>query len=200
MSSSPDTCNLQRRAFLAGMAALLLLPCLPGCRSQSPLTIAAHLRPGYELLFLARREGWLPAGITLLETAAATDSMKALENGTAHAAALTLDEVLQARSKGIPLTAVLVFDISAGADLVMARPDIRSLANLANRRIGVEDTALGAYVLHLVLHQPCQYKPCSLWPEPVLWSSAAGRAYPQSGDNRIHNPGQTGFSMATGGL
>lgn len=153
MSSSPDSCNLQRRAFLAGLAALLLLPCLPGCRSKGPLTIAAHLWPGYELLFLARREGWLPTGITLLETAAATDSMKALENGTAHAAALTLDEVLQARGRGIPLTVVLVFDVSAGADVVMARPDIRSLAGLANRRIGVEDTALGAYVLHLVLQQ-----------------------------------------------
>lgn len=72
MSSSPDTCNLQRRAFLAEMAALLLLPGLPGCRSKAPLTIAAHIWPGYELLFLARREGWLPSGIALLETAAAT--------------------------------------------------------------------------------------------------------------------------------
>jgi NitT/TauT family transport system substrate-binding protein len=153
MSSPPDSCNLQRRAFLAGMATLLLLPYLQGCRSKGPLTIAAHLWPGYELLFLARREGWLPTGIALLETAAATDSMKALENGTAHAAALTLDEVLQARGKGIPLTVVLVFDVSAGADLVMAGPGISSLANLANKRIGVEDTALGAYMLHLVLTQ-----------------------------------------------
>ncbi len=153
MSPAHDTCNLQRRAFLAGMAALLLLPGLPGCRSKGPLTIAAHIWPGYELLFLARREGWLPADIALLETAAATDSLQALEKGTAHAAALTLDEVLQARGKGIPLTVVLVFDISAGADVVMVRPDIRSLAGLANKRIGVEDTALGAYVLHLVLQQ-----------------------------------------------
>jgi NitT/TauT family transport system substrate-binding protein len=153
MPLTPDDCNLQRRAFLAGMAALLLLPGLPGCRSKAPLTIAAHIWPGYELLFLARREGWLPSGIALLETAAATDSLQALEKGTAHAAALTLDEVLLARSKGIPLTVVLVFDVSAGADMVMVRPGINSPAGLANRRIGVEDTALGAYVLHLVLQQ-----------------------------------------------
>lgn len=153
MSSGLGACTVQRRAFLVGLAALLLGPYLPGCRSKLPLTIAAHVWPGYELLFLARREGWLPSGIALLETATATDSLKALQSGTAHAAALTLDEVLQARGSGIPLTVVLVLDISAGADVVMARPGITSLADLAGKRIGVEDTALGAYVLHLVLQQ-----------------------------------------------
>jgi len=116
------------------------------------LTIASHVWPGYELMFLARSEGWLPDGsIRLLETTSATRSMLALREGRAHGAALTLDEVLLMRAEGIPLTVVLVFDISAGADVVLSRPAIHELQNLRGRSIGAETTALGALMLTRLL-------------------------------------------------
>lgn len=140
-----------RRTALGILAATGLLPLLGGC-SSSPLKIAAHPWPGYELLFLAQREGWLTEKLVKLQTtASASESLQALANGSADAAALTLDEMLKARGNGIPLTAVLVFDLSAGADVVMARPGITSLRQLAGKRIGVEQSALGALVLQLTL-------------------------------------------------
>lgn len=150
LSSLPDHhCN--RRTVLKLLGAAGLLPLLEGCSSR-PLKIAAHPWLGYELLFLARQEGWLQGGnVQLIETASATDSLQALSNGTADAAALTLDEMLEARGSGIPLTAVLIFDSSSGADVVMARPGISSIQQLAGKRIGVEQSALGALVLQLTL-------------------------------------------------
>lgn len=103
-------------------------------------------------MFLARREGWLaPADLSFLETVSATASLAALASNQADAAALTLDEVFRAREQGIALHIVLVFDISAGADMLLSRPEIKDLADLAGKRIGVEQTALGALMLHKIL-------------------------------------------------
>lgn len=147
------TMNTDRRNILRALSAAALLPLLNACDAQSKkLVIASHVWPGYELMFLARREGWLPAELlNLLETASATDSLAALAEGRADGAALTLDEVLRARADGIQLTIILVFDISAGADVVLARPNIHTPADLAGKRIGVENTALGAFVLYKML-------------------------------------------------
>ncbi|MBU0593154.1 MAG: ABC transporter substrate-binding protein [Gammaproteobacteria bacterium] len=143
-----------RRNILRALSTAALLPLLNACGAQQsrPLVVASHVWPGYELMFLARREGWLPAeSLNLLETVSATASLAALADGKADGAALTLDEVLRARAEGIRLTIVLVFDISAGADVVLARPNIHTLADLAGKRIGVEKTALGELVLHKLL-------------------------------------------------
>ncbi len=141
-----------RRHLLRNLGILPLLPFFPACQPAEPLTIASHVWPGYELMFLARGEGWLPEGaIRLLETTSATRSMLALREGRAHGAALTLDEVMLMRAEGIPLTVVLVFDISAGADVILSRLLIRELRDLRGKRIAAETTALGAVMLTRLL-------------------------------------------------
>ncbi|HEX5364782.1 MAG TPA: ABC transporter substrate-binding protein [Gallionella sp.] len=138
-----------RRGFLALLSAAVLWTGLPGCRkSPHPLRVAAHIWPGYEFMFLAQREGFLDGGlVTLRETASSTESMKALADGEVDAAALTLDEVLRARAIGVRLSVVLVFDISAGADVLLGRAPIRQLGEIKGKRIGVEEGALGALML-----------------------------------------------------
>ncbi len=149
--SSLSAIPCSRRTMLGGLAVAGFLPLLGGCQN-TPLRIAAHSWPGYELLYLARQEGWLaPDQAQLIETGSASQSLQALRKGAAEGAALTLDELLSARASGMPLTAVLVFDVSAGADLVMARPGINSIKQLHGARIGVEQTALGALVLQMTL-------------------------------------------------
>lgn len=103
-------------------------------------------------MFLARDEGWLgSADIELQSTSDASHSLDLLRNGAVDGAALTLDEVLRARDAGIPLTVVLVFDVSAGADKVIARHPLARLSDLRGQRIGVELTAVGALVLRQLL-------------------------------------------------
>jgi len=146
--------NLTRRRLLLSIAGFPVLSSLASCELSAtpPLIISSHIWPGYELMFLARQENWLPAtGLTLNETSSATASMNALVAGEVDGAALTLDEVLRARAKGIQLSIVLVFDVSAGADVVLVRPDIQTLAELEGKRIGVEQSALGALMLHKLL-------------------------------------------------
>jgi NitT/TauT family transport system substrate-binding protein len=146
--------NISRRLFLRALTTVAAIPLLSKCSlAEKPLIIASHVWSGYELMFLARREGWLLANsVTLIETLSATDSIQALWNATVHGAALTLDEVLRVRAQGIPLTCVLVFDVSAGADMVLVKNETGSLAELAGKRIGFEKSALGSLMLYKLLH------------------------------------------------
>ena len=145
---------MNRRTFLAHMAsipALAAAPWLSGCASPRPLEVGIIPWIGYEPLYLAREFNWLPAGVQLHDGKDARDTLTALYAGQIDAACLTLDETLHARAAGMPLTAVLVFDVSAGADVVLARPAIRKLADLAGKRLGVEQNAVGALVLGKLL-------------------------------------------------
>ena len=146
--------DLRRRHCLSLIRSLGLFcaaPWLSGCLPERPLTVGIHPWIGYETLYLAREFGWLPDDVWLREGKTAGDSMAAVQAGLADAACLTLDETLRARSYGLPLAVALVFDVSVGADKVLARPGLRRLADLAGRRLGFERNAVGALVLDRLL-------------------------------------------------
>lgn len=148
-----DKTLLRRRKFMLFAGALACSPLLSACApGAKPVTIGMHVWPGFEPLPLARTLDWLDERqVRLVETGSATDSLKLLEAGRIDGAGLTLDEVLRARENGIPLSVLLVCNISAGADMFLARPEIKTLDGIRGRRVGVEDGALGALVLHEVL-------------------------------------------------
>ncbi len=150
---SPARHFAQRRGLARLLAASAAAKLLPGCRAEAePMRIGAQVFPGYELLFLARELRRLDSRrVRLIEMPSASASLRALASGAIEAACLTLDEVLMARSRNVPLTVVLVFNVSMGADMLLARPALRSLAELRGRRIGVEQTGVGAVMLDAAL-------------------------------------------------
>jgi NitT/TauT family transport system substrate-binding protein len=156
--SFPDTSDVapgpglhRRRQLLTGAALMPLLWACTGCAPSKPLVLAGHPWPGYEPMFLARKLGYLPEGITLFEAPTVHASIEAVRSGQVDGAMLTLDEVLQLRDRGKPLEIVLVFDVSRGADVFLARPEIASLHGIKGKRVGVEDSALGTLMLTMVL-------------------------------------------------
>jgi NitT/TauT family transport system substrate-binding protein len=140
-----------RRRFLGASALAPLL--LAACGSQPPLTrVGGILWVGYEPLFLARELGLYDANtLRLVEMPSNTANLMSLATGDVEAATLTLDEYLLAREGGLDVRAILVFDYSAGADVVMSRPGIERLEDLKGKRIGAEDTAAGALMLAKLL-------------------------------------------------
>lgn len=144
-----------RRQWLRGAAAVGLAALGgAGCSSAPPppLRIGAHPWPGYALMFLAHERGLVPPdALRLVEVPTAPASLRALAAGTLEGAGLTLDEVLSARARGLMLRVVAVIDVSHGADVVLASPDITSLAALRGRRVGVEQSATGALMLDAAL-------------------------------------------------
>lgn len=133
--------------------AFLLLACLGllGCQPQADTTrIGSNRWLGYAPLYLADDLGWTaPANLRLVEYPTATGVLRGFRNGLLDAAMLTLDEalILQDSSAELDLEILLISNVSAGADALYARAPIASLADLAGRRVGVENTALGAFLL-----------------------------------------------------
>lgn len=137
----------RRRFMMASALAPLMLA--GACSAPPPLTrVGGILWIGYEPLFLARELGLYDGGLLrLVEMPSNTANLMALATGDLEAATLTLDEYLLAREGGLDVRAILVFDDSAGADVIMCRPGIDHLADLKGKRIGVEETAAGALML-----------------------------------------------------
>ena len=148
--------RMSRRQWLGACALPWVAAALSGCDGlgDKPVSIAAHTWLGYEPLFLAQRQGWLDsAQAQLIQTAHSGESIQALREGKVQAAALTLDEMVLARASGLALMAVLVFNVSAGADMLLVRPQITALSQLKGKRIGLEDSNLASVMVSAVLEQ-----------------------------------------------
>ncbi len=144
---------MNRRQLIKTIAAMAGISACARFGS-GPMTIAAHTWVGYEPMFMARNEGWLEEQTArLYQTQNAMESLQALAEGKVHGAALTLDEVLQARQRGQKLTAVMIFNISAGADMLVARPQLASLSDLRGKRLAYEQSSVGALLLAEILNK-----------------------------------------------
>lgn len=132
---------------------LVAATCLAGCQPPvEPLRIVSSPWPGYEPLYLARDLGYLKeTSVRVTELPSSNLNMEAFSNGSTDLSTLTLDETLTLLARGQKLRILLVMDISNGADAVVAKPGIKSLAELKGKRLGMENIPLGAYILSRVL-------------------------------------------------
>ena len=143
--------------MVRGSILLLLVVALLGCQPESDsIRIGSNRWLGYAPIYLADDLGWTaPSGIRLVEYPNTTGVLRGFRNGMLDAAMLTLDEtlLLQDSAAELDLEIILVTNVSAGADALFARAPLTNLKDLAGQRIGVENTALGAYFLSRVLDQ-----------------------------------------------
>lgn len=143
-----STRSLLRYALLL-VPGLLALAILQGCeQARAPFRVGTNIWIGYESLYVAEHKGYFAdKPIRLVTMHNATEIQQALRSGVLEAAALTLDETLNLLQEGVDIRVVLVMDSSHGADVLMATPEIATLADLRGKRIGVESTAVGAVML-----------------------------------------------------
>lgn len=118
------------------------------------LLLGTNIWTGYEPLYLARNLGLFDDHeIRLVEYISASEVIRGFTNKSIDAAALTLDEALLLKQRGLDIKIILVTDISDGADTIIGRANDHSLADLKGSRIGVESSALGAYFLTRALEE-----------------------------------------------
>ncbi|WP_457623829.1 ABC transporter substrate-binding protein [Persephonella sp.] len=143
------------RIFLKIFAVAVILFTVNCLKTGSDyLKIGTNVWPGYEPLYLSRELGFLNNKyIHLVEYSSASQVLRSYRNGIINGAALTLDEVLLLKSFGFNPKIVLVMDISDGADVIIGKPYVRDLKDLKGKRVGVESSALGAYMLSRALEK-----------------------------------------------
>lgn len=140
-------------AFLT--ISLLFTPLfISGCSDapEQTLRLGTNIWPGYEPLYLARERGHLDEEkVRLVELSSSSQVLQAYRNNLIDAAALTLDEVLLLLDSGESPKIILVMDISNGGDAIIGQPEITKFKDILGKRVGVENNALGAYVIHRAL-------------------------------------------------
>lgn len=138
------------------MAGLLLVSALAGCiqNPPDPLRVGFLVWPGYETLFLARDLGhYKETPIRLVDYPSASELIRGFRNKNLEAVTLTLYEALLVAETEPDVRIVLILDSSNGADVVLAKPQIKTLLDIKGRRVGVESGALGAFVLTRALEK-----------------------------------------------
>ena len=120
------------------------------CTSEysDTLKVGTNIWPGYEPLYLARASGaWKEGSISMIEFNSASEVLRSFRNRSIDVAALTLDEAIALIAVRPDTRIILGTDFSSGADVVIAQPGIEKAEQLKGKKIGVESTALGAYML-----------------------------------------------------
>lgn len=139
------------RWLLLSLASLMALA---GCQPPPlpPLTVGLNPWIGYDPLVLAREQDQTdPARVKVVELSTNAEVLRHFRNGLLDGIATTLDQTLQLAEEGMDLRIVAVLDTSAGADVVMASPEISSPQELRGSRIAVEPSTVGQLMLRRML-------------------------------------------------
>jgi len=135
--------------------ALVLAGCLQQSPpSSSPLRIATNLWPGYETLYLARSLGYYKdKPIKIIELPSGTEEVRAYRNGNIEGAGLSIDQAIALAQTQKDLKIIAIVDISNGGDVILGKPEIKSIKDLKGKKVGVEATALGAFFIARALEK-----------------------------------------------
>ena len=135
------------------LTATLLCCCGEG--RQRRIRIGVNPWPGYQPLALAAQKGFFAAHdieAQVVEFESLHDMVTAFERQQIDVMPGTLAEVLAVHEGGRRVPEVIfVADASEGADVVLARGEVRSPSELRGERIAYEPGALGSYMLSRLL-------------------------------------------------
>lgn len=137
-----------RRSLLILLALMLV-----GCAvEEPPLRIGTLVWPPYELAHLAQNREFFDTGrIKLVDYQTPAEVTRAYRYGLIDAFFLTTQFALPAARQLQDSRIAYVIDFSIGGDVLLARPGLEDLADLKGRRIAVEASPLGGYMLQRVL-------------------------------------------------
>lgn len=149
------------RRTLVPAAALLAtaLACAPAARPPAPpapLRLACGPWPGHAPALLASELGWFReegVDVALIRPEQSDERVAGLAAGDLDAIAAPLGDVLLAARSHPDVRIVLVTDVSAGADAIVARPGLERVADLRGRRIGVRTASSGEALVAAMLER-----------------------------------------------
>jgi NitT/TauT family transport system substrate-binding protein len=145
-----------KKSLTLGIAAVIMCTTiLASCaKAEPPLRVGANVWPGYETLYLARSLGYYDnTPIRLVDYPSGTEEVRAYRNGEIEAAGISIDQALVLAATNPDVKIVVVMDFSDGGDVILGKPEIQNIQGLKNKPVGVESTALGAFIITRALEQ-----------------------------------------------
>ena len=134
------TATLSRLAATAAIAGLLAAPAPAAFAQQEPLKIGYSDWPGWVAWEIGIQKGWFEeAGVDVdflwFDYVASMDAYVA---NRIDAVTMTNGDALVTGGTGKPSVMILINDYSNGNDMLVAKPEIKSVKDLAGKKIGAE--------------------------------------------------------------
>lgn len=136
--------------FSLGILICISVGILVSCFEQptKPLLVGINSWPGFAPLSLAEQLGYYQnTSIDIVDYPSATEVSNALRSGNLQGGGMTIDETLMLAETFPAVRVILLTDLSNGADVIIGKPELNTLADIKGKKVGVENTALGAYML-----------------------------------------------------
>ena len=153
---------MQKKQFFKiltlSITSILLINFFSSCNlhKKHTLRVGSNIWIGYEPLFLARELGYLDEEIIqMVEYRSTSEVLDALENNLIESACVTLSELIAHNMKTTSTTmakAIVILDTSHGGDAIISR-NFGKLDEIEGKKIGLEDSPLGNYILSRVLEK-----------------------------------------------
>jgi NitT/TauT family transport system substrate-binding protein len=136
---NPFRFSMRFASRCCAFGAVVFLGFLTAAQAES-LKIAYSDWPGWVAWEIAIQKGWFKeAGVDVqFMWYDYAPSMDAYSTGKADACCMTNGDALVTGSSGKPSVGILVNDFSSGNDMIVAKPGIDSVKQLAGKKVGVE--------------------------------------------------------------
>jgi NitT/TauT family transport system substrate-binding protein len=149
----------KRRALLVGVGGVLVailaaIYLYNGTKAPSSYRIAIATWPGFAISYVAKEKELfedMPADIKIIDDP--TARLTAFRTGQVDVMISSLDVFSQESADGIDGKIFMVTDASSGADGVVARPEIKTTADLVGKSVAVAKGSPSHFFLHALLKQ-----------------------------------------------
>jgi NitT/TauT family transport system substrate-binding protein len=133
---------------LVCLTALALSACGLTRTPAAPLRLGLNIWSGFTPFYgAAKRQLYSSTAVEITTFSSLYDADRAFSQGRIDAVGTTLFDALRLADEGTPLKIVMVTDYSNGADGIVARQGIASVAELKGKRVAVEIGAINHFVL-----------------------------------------------------
>lgn len=142
--------------FLMGIAICMSLGILASCFQQptKPLLVGTNEWPGFAPLYLAEQLGYYQnSAVKIVDYPSSTEISRAIRSSNLQAGGISMDETLLLAETFPEIRVILLMDLSNGADVILGKPELKTLSDIKGKKVGVENTALGGYILSRALDQ-----------------------------------------------
>jgi NitT/TauT family transport system substrate-binding protein len=134
---------ISRRSCIFGLSALLIAPLIAGCGKKKTPSYRIGLGPwiGFGPLYLAKDKGYFKdAGldVDLIVLTGLAERNSALKAGKIDALAAPVDYFVLAAGNNLVATIAMAIDESLGGDGIVARKDIRTVADLRGKKVAFQ--------------------------------------------------------------
>jgi len=139
------TSHIPRSVLIVLSLAFCYMLCASGCSrppvEKHPIRLSLDVWPGYAAVFVAREKGFFKKNnvdVELILKPSTTETLTLVQSGAVDGGFDALGNVVILNTQGFPVKIVYIMDYSTTGDVIIGRPEIKSVQDLKGKTVSFE--------------------------------------------------------------